>query len=461
MALSSERRYVLGLDLGTTTVKAAIVDCATNEVVAASSADTQASVSSRDNGPLANEQDPKKIITALQYMVSRLPRDKLSHVLKIGISGQMHGVMFWKRGKAWSKNPFGRFEVESTSNLTTWQDCRCTPEFLETLPRHDSHLRLSTGYGCATIFWYKKNHPELLDKYDCAGTIQDFFVATLCELSKPVMSTQNAASWGYFSTIANSWNTDILSRAQFPVHILPEVRPPGSIAGHLSSDWYGLAKGTPVSVAMGDLQCSILSGIQQEHDAVLNISTSAQVAFAMPKGFTPPPCDLKSPIEYFPYFSDTYIAVAASLTGGNVMAAFVKMLQQWTHELGHAVPDTKVWATLLEQGEEEESTDLVISPTIYGERHMPNQHATVSNINTSNLSLGSVTLALCQGVVTNLHTMMPRDFLLGAGVKRIVGSGAALTKNKVIQREIEKLYSLPVTYVQGTDSAIGAAIAMI
>lgn len=71
--------------------------------------------------------------------------------------------------------------------------------------------------------------------------------------------------------------------------------------------------------------------------AVLNISTSAQLAFQMLEGFEPPLLDVRSSIEYFPYFNNRYLAVAASLTGGNVMAAFVRMLQQWTHELGKSL----------------------------------------------------------------------------------------------------------------------------
>lgn len=67
---------------------------------------------------------------------------------------------------------------------------------------------------------------------------------------------------------------------------------------------------------------------------VLNMSTSAQLGFQMNSAFVPPEPDRLSPIEYFPYFQGRYLAVAASLTGGNVMYSFVKLLQQWTHELG-------------------------------------------------------------------------------------------------------------------------------
>ena len=53
------------------------------------------------------------------------------------------------------------------------------------------------------------NCPELLKPYDVAGTIQDYVVAMLCGWSRPLMSDQNAASWGYFNTQSQSWNLDM------------------------------------------------------------------------------------------------------------------------------------------------------------------------------------------------------------------------------------------------------------
>lgn len=68
---------------------------------------------------------------------------------------------------------------------------------------------------------------------------------------------------------------------------------------------------------------------------VLNISTSAQLTFAMPADFKPPDSPQPaSSISYFPYFDDSYLAVAASLNGGNVLATFVEMLTAWMKELG-------------------------------------------------------------------------------------------------------------------------------
>lgn len=44
----------------------------------------------------AKEQYTGRIIDTLNRCIGLLPRDKLQHVSSIGLSGQMHGVVFWK-----------------------------------------------------------------------------------------------------------------------------------------------------------------------------------------------------------------------------------------------------------------------------------------------------------------------------------------------------------------------------
>ena len=57
------------------------------------------------------------------------------------------------------------------SNLYTWMDSRCETAFLSSLPKPDSHLKLSSGLGCATLFWIARNMPDMIQEYQCAGTI--------------------------------------------------------------------------------------------------------------------------------------------------------------------------------------------------------------------------------------------------------------------------------------------------
>ena len=59
-------------------------------------------------------------------------------------------------------------------------------------------------------------------------------------------------------------------------------------------------------------------------------------------------------VEYLPYLDNRYIATAASLTGGNSLAAFVKMLQLWADSLEIRIPRSKIWARIIHLGQAEQ-----------------------------------------------------------------------------------------------------------
>lgn len=344
----------------------------------------------------------------------------------------------------------------SVSALYTWQDNRCKKDFLDTLPAPESHLKCFSGYGCATLLWLARNKPEKLALFNRAGTIQDFVVAMMCNLDVPLMTTQNAASWGYFDTTSNTWNIDILEREKFPVNLLPKIVESGQIGGTLQETWYGIPQGTPVGAALGDLQCSFLATLETSNDAVLNISTSAQLGFVVDE------ISEIGTLEYLPYFNGKYLAVAASLNGGNTMATFVKMLQQWVMDLGFAVPQSKVWEKLITLGKDENaSSSIIVHPLLLGERHSPEKYASVTNINLSNLSLGQVFKGLCEGLIANINSMMPREILINANITRILGNGSGLSRNVVLQKAVETCYNLPLVFTSGGDAAKGAAISML
>jgi sedoheptulokinase len=74
----------------------------------------------------------------------------------------MHGVMYWSTTSA-----------DTVSSVVTWQDQRCTQDFLRSLPP-SSPYPVSTGYACATTIWLARNGKGYLDKFDRAGNIMDY-----------------------------------------------------------------------------------------------------------------------------------------------------------------------------------------------------------------------------------------------------------------------------------------------
>lgn len=461
---SVQGNYVLGIDIGTTSVKVCLLNSVTREIIIKNVKDTLAARGG-DEDVSGDEQDVAKIYSALHACVSRISKECLRRVVHISVCGQMHGVVYWKQGEGWTRNSRDQVEVgQSVSCLYTWQDGRCSPDYLASLPQPASHLSINSGYGCATTFWFLHNQPDYLQKFDRCGSVMDFVVAMLLDLDNPLMSDQIAASFGYFDCIGRDWNCEVLQEAGYPLHLLPQVVESTESAGRLEKDWFDIPAGTPVSAAMGDLQCSVMSTLEiPESDAVVNVSTSAQMAFVQPEDFEPDTSRSESsPIEYFPYFQNRYIAVAASLTGGNALAAFIRMIQQWVLQLGVNLPQSKIWDTALKAGLQEHNLPSVqILPTIFGERHAPDKRGSAVNIHQGNLSLGQVTRSVCRGIVANLAGMMPPDMLKLRGINRIVGSGACLLRNQVLQREIQEQYQLPVVFEEEGNACIGAAMAIV
>jgi sedoheptulokinase len=212
---SEDKTFFLGIDLGTTSVKVTLIDSVSKNVVMSHKEDAKAGVIS-DQSLLhqRSEQNVILILTALHTALSHFPKELMSRVHNLGICGQMHGCVFWKSDhekfnlQHFNERYNGEF-CDFISHLITWEDQRCTTEFISSLPASKTSIPLSTGFGCATIFWFARNSPCFLSSYDCAGTVQDLLVALLCGLSKPVMSTQNAVSWGCYDTNQKTWEKEM------------------------------------------------------------------------------------------------------------------------------------------------------------------------------------------------------------------------------------------------------------
>ena len=86
------------------------------------------------------------------------------------------------------------------------------------------------------------------------------------------------------------------------------------------------------------------------------------------------------------------MAVAASLNGGNCLAAFVKMIQDWVVDLGLSINQSKIWEKTIKLGQSVPYDDklMTIQPTLFGERHKPELKGSIGEIMTNNLTIGQV-----------------------------------------------------------------------
>ncbi|CAF0908290.1 unnamed protein product [Adineta ricciae] len=434
---ASYSMFSVGLDIGTTSCKICVVSCdAQHSVLFTEQLPHHAHIVQKEF-PSYDEQSPVKILDIVNELFKKSTYLKDDSSIKsIQICGQMHGLILWS-----SKSP-----RTIVSSLVTWQDQRCSTEFLSSLGSMLTHLR--TGYGLATLLWLmeqQKGKDDDLLKYDRAGTIADYVATIFCDdevTDQSQISTQMATSWG---AIDNQW----------PVkhRLLPEIVEPGTIIGYYK-------KKIPIYVALGDLQCSVFSCQPEKNEGIINISTSAQLALVTDKQSSNHD-QLLSPMRV-PYFQSKDLLVAASLNGGNVLSAFVHLVHSWNSSINSdssSLSLDTLWSRLIQRGLESNSIIENISAALFGERHDPSMSASLTNIRSIHMSqlndVGSVFRSICHWIIKNLFEMLGND---SSTINGIIGTGSALMRNGVLQREIQNRVQCQVKFNEHSDAAYGSAL---
>lgn len=126
----------LGIDIGTTSVCVVVADWTDNgehkdhDIVILHSA-TMTSEAYEELSNTRAIQSPQRILDCLSTLLEAIPRETRSRIQHIGLTGQMHGCMLWKASEE------GAFHA-TTSPLATWEDKRCSPEFLSSIGAEQS-----------------------------------------------------------------------------------------------------------------------------------------------------------------------------------------------------------------------------------------------------------------------------------------------------------------------------------
>lgn len=155
----------LGIDIGTTTVEAAVVDG--SRIAWRGRRATDAAVPSAAAG--ASEQDVAAILAALDAVLADMDAAVAQRIDVVQVCTQMHGVVLWATEPAAGPSGAGcRF-----GTLVTWQDQRCSEAFLR------EHALPPTGYGCSTLAWKARFEPGSLAGWQRCGTIGDLVVDLL------------------------------------------------------------------------------------------------------------------------------------------------------------------------------------------------------------------------------------------------------------------------------------------
>ncbi|MEB2845557.1 xylulokinase [Rhizobiales bacterium RZME27] len=270
----------LGLDLGTSGVKALLID---GDQKIIGSANGLLDVSRPHPG--WSEQDPEHWVRATEEAVAGLkakfPKE-LSAVKGIGLSGQMHGATLLDA------------DDKVLRPCILWNDTRSHKE-AAALDANPIFRKLTgnivfPGFTAPKLAWVKNNEPDIFAKVAKVLLPKDFLRLWLTGEHISEMSDSAGTSW--LDTGARKWSAELLAATDLSEKQMPSLvegtDQAGKLRGELLAEW-GMADDVVVAGGAGDNAASAIGmGTVSHGSAFVSLGTSG-VLFAATDSYLPKP----------------------------------------------------------------------------------------------------------------------------------------------------------------------------
>ena len=292
----------LGLDLGTTTISAAVLD-ADGRLLCTRTVPGGAAIAGQ---PWERKQDARGIEHAALSLLDGLLQE-FPDIGCVGLTGQMHGIVYVDAAG------------QLLSPLYTWQDetgAQPGPDGKSTAAR--TGYPLASGYGLVTLACHQAAG-TIPDGAAAVCTIADYLAMRLSGRTAPRLTPSMAASLGLFD--GTDFDRKAVRRAGLPEQLLPEVSEKAELGGGRLH----------IFAALGDNQASFLGAGQGRLDAPLvNIGTGSQFSFFTKEHRTVPGLETRP-------FPGGWLLTGAPLCGGRSFALLERFFRQ-TAELVTGTP---------------------------------------------------------------------------------------------------------------------------
>ena len=197
--------------------------------------------------------------------------------------------------------PLGK-DLKPLTNFIGWQDQRSIEQCEEMkrsigLERYYkiAGVPLDPIAAASKIVWLKENDPETFEKTHMFGSTQNVHLHQL-GVEKPPCDLPDAAYMGLLDVDNLVWSQELLDALGIPAEKMPELVHSGTLVGEVSkaaAEATGLAEGTPIATAGGDLQNAGLGvGVAQPGFVSVGIGTGGGVLIGLDKPLRHPDISL-------------------------------------------------------------------------------------------------------------------------------------------------------------------------
>lgn len=421
----------VGLDIGTTTISAAVLNIESGSLIKTFTVLNSSSIKSETN--YEHIQSSDIIWETVKDLTEKLFDEY--DIRFIGVTGQMHGIMYI--------SPDG----SAISPLYTWQDGRAGQGDDSACKKIKQLTGYSVpeGYGFATHYYLSLEDKIPSGKYYCC-TIMDYITLRLCNLDRPIMHISDAASWGLFDADKKDFDYPALEKLGIDKDSLPLVTQKICVVGKYN--------GVPVSVAIGDCQAAFMGSVNNNENAVLvNIGTGSQVSVLSNEPIT----DKSGLIESRPFDERRFLICGSALCGGRAYALLEKFFRQYAVACGMSDENQyDVMNSLAKEGVESGSS-LRVKTTFCGTRANPLERGSIEQIGENDFTPQALTAGVLNGMADELYEMyqlMPKE-----AVRTLIASGNAVRKNPVLRKILENKFRLPLEISENSEeAACGASL---
>ncbi|MEM6671941.1 MAG: xylulokinase [Planctomycetota bacterium] len=432
--MSGERELFLGIDVGTQSTKAVLVDVDAGEVVARAS---EAYGLIEGLPPGHAEQQPKTWLEAAAAVTKRVGRG--DEVRGVGVSGQQHGAVLLGED----------FGVLRAAKL--WCDTSAAEEAARLSERLGQPI--PAGFTGPKLRYIADREPEIWQRTRHVLLPHDFLNA--CMAHELYTEVGDASGTGYLDPITGRYDEAAMeATAPGLAERVPRLVPCDAVAGEMvprTAEQLGLRPGTPISAGSGDnMMSAIGAGATRAGVVVCSLGTSGTL-FA----FSDEP--VLDPTGGVAAFRASSPRVGTSEAGHLPLLCVMNCTEPLEAICGLTGKDHD---ELTNAARKASMGDELFVPFLVGERvpNLPNATGTLTGLRLGSFDAGVLYRAALEGVSLNLAAGLDR--MRSSGIAptevRLVGGAA---RNPVWQSLLATLFGVPVRVVAETETAaVGAAL---
>lgn len=440
---------LLGIDLGTSSIKVSIVDAASQKCVYSTQfPDTEAEIISRQPGWA--EQSPE---TWWQYTQQAILRANQSNkynpldIVSIGISYQMHGLVCVDKNQ------------QVLRDSIIWCDSRAVPFGNEAMKKIGeqkslSHLLNSPGnFTAAKLAWVKQNEPAVFEKIDKIMLPGDFLAMKLTgDITTSISSLSEGVFWDFKE---GELSKDVLQAFGFDASIIPTIKEVFSEHGTLKRDIaasLSLKAGIPVSYKAGDQPNNALSLNVLEPGEIAATAGTSGVVYGVTDQVSYDPLSRVNSFAHVNHSDDkNRIGILLCINGTGILNSWLKknlFYNQSYQEINQE-------ASAISIG----SDGLLIYPFGNGaERVLQNKDigASVKGLQFNRHNRGHMARAAQEGIVCSLNYGMEIMTGMGLSLKTVRAGYANMFLSDVFASSFANVSGC-VVELYNTDGSVGAA----